>query len=544
MTFGSRFQPRLGRFFSSALFCMLSLPVAAQRAADPAVVELHRALSEAGAGDAVQALSVAQHLTATHPTFAPGWKLRGSLLEDAGKASEAEQSYERGLQLAPKDPDLLYKVGLHRLQHGDASSAAMLERASILTPRDPDTFFYLAQAFHLAGDDEKALKAIRRCIALDPKSALAVQKIGELLSGSGDSTEGLQQLMRAAQMDPSLDRIDFDLAYANLREENLDAAGTYIERARQRHPDDESTLRLSAEIDAKLSKWSDAEEAFSALAAKHPDDAETLLGLGHCELELKQYEASIRTLQHLLNLAPTTILAHFYLARDYAALGRPADAAHENELHNELVQRAGSLTPEDERRVERATLIEARQLLSQGKEKAALELFRTHSKGPTATPGAPYMLIGVSYLYMGRLDDSRRCLERALAIEPGVRLAQTYLGVIALRANDLAGAEKDFDDELKRDPRSQLAIAELGEVRYQQGRWAEAASQLTKSRTVDPRLLYLLSDAYFELGNLHDADSTAELAMSYAHDDPEARTQILALLRSKHRDELASRLDH
>ena len=45
-----------------------------------------------------------------------------------------------------------------------------------------------------------------------------------------------------------------------------------------------------------------------------------------------------------------------------------------------------------------------------------------------------------------------------------------------------------------------MAIAEMGEVRYHQGRWSDAAEQLAKSRTMTPELLYMLCDSYFHTG--------------------------------------------
>jgi tetratricopeptide (TPR) repeat protein len=192
--------------------------------------------------------------------------------------------------------------------------------------------------------------------------------------------------------------------------------------------------------------------------------------------------------------------------------------------------------------VEKTTLVEARQMLADGHEAQALQLFRERSKGPGATPGAPYMLVGVSYLYMLRPEDAQRCLNKAIEIEPTVRLAHTYLGLLALDRQDLAEAERQFDIELKQDPNSQLAVAGLGELRYRQGRWAEAAEQLSRSRTVSPDLLYLLSDAYFHLDQVKEADLTAELAADYGKDDPELNARIVDLLNRNHQTELARRL--
>jgi tetratricopeptide (TPR) repeat protein len=504
---------------------------------------LRAAVSMAEHGDPAGALALTQQLLTKHPAYGPAVKFQGALLEGMGQTAQADAAYDQALKLMPKDAELLFKVGVNRLVAGDyAKAIALLQQAARQAPRDGDTLYYLAQAYHLHGEDDLALKAIAKSVQLDPKNAAVLQKYGELLSSAGNNLEAVEWLRKAQQLDPSLERMNFDLGVASFRNQDLEAAAEYAAKAVAERPNDVKVLKLLAEIDVKLSHWQQAKEIFERLLAIDPNDTAALLELGHSELGLKDYQASVDTLQRVLQLEPTTILAHFYLSRAYAGLGRQADAAHEADLHNELVARAASVVPEDEREVEKTTLVEARQMLSDGHEAQALELFRKRSKGPTATLGAPYMLVGVSYLYMLRPADAERCLNQAIAIEPSVRLAHTYLGVLALQRQDFAEAERQLNIELKQDPNSQLAVAELGELRYRQGRWADAAEQISRSRTVSPALLYLLCDAYFHLDRVKEADLTAELVADYGKGDPEIKARLVELLNRNHQADLAQRL--
>jgi tetratricopeptide (TPR) repeat protein len=508
-----------------------------------AAYSLREAIVAAQHGDSTRALALTQQLLTKHPAYGPGLKFEGALLEEAGHAADAEACYEQALKLTPTDPDLLFKVGVGRLAAGDYGRAiTLLQQAGRKNQRDSDTLYYLAQAYHLSGDNDSALKAIAKSAQLDPKNAAVLEKYGELLSSAGNNIEAVDWLRKAQSLDPALARLDFDLGIANFRNQDLDEAAQYADRAVRSQPNDVKALELLAEVDVKLAHWQDAKGVFERLLAINPNDAVALLGLGHSELGLKDYQSSVDTLKRVLDQEPTTILAHFYLSRAYAGLGRQADAAHETELHNKLVEQAASIVPTDEREVEKATLLEARKMLADGHEQQALQLFRERSKGPSATPGSPYMLVGVSYLYMRRPEDANRCLKKAIEIEPRVRLAHTYLGLLSLQHDDLAEAERQFDLELQQDPNSQLAVAELGEVRYRQGRWAEAAEHLSRSRTVSPALLYLLSDAYFHLDQLKDADLAAELAADYGKDDPAMVQRIIDMLNNHHQPELAQRL--
>ena len=154
-------------------------------------------------------------------------------------------------------------------------------------------------------------------------------------------------------------------------------------------------------------------------------------------------------------------------------------------------------------------------------EEAALQLYREHFKGTAATPADAYVFVGKLYLFMGNTEDGLRSLHHALELQPTVRGAHTYEGILALKLGDLGRAEKEFKAELANDPNYQLAIAEMGEVRYHQGDWPDAAEYLAKSRTTTPELLYMLCDAYFHIEKVSDANLTAETVAAYGRNNPE-----------------------
>jgi Flp pilus assembly protein TadD len=60
------------------------------------------------------------------PDFAPAIKLKGMLLEEAGRSSEAAAAYEEALKLAPDDGDLLLKAGIYKLAAGQKEEAIRL----------------------------------------------------------------------------------------------------------------------------------------------------------------------------------------------------------------------------------------------------------------------------------------------------------------------------------------------------------------------------------------------------------------------------------
>ena len=505
--------------------------------------QLHQALSLAQQGDRRAAMNTVELLLQQHPEFAPALKLKGMLLEDSGHAAEAAGAYEQALKLAPNDGDLLLKVGIAKLASGKKEEAIrLLEHCVRVLPGDGDAHYYLAQAFHLNGQDALALRAIRQSLKAEPDNLSVWQKYGELLCGAGDCQAGLRWLLKAQHADATLPRIDYDIAAADYKLMDLTGTAQYAAGAVQSQPNDVSAWQLLAIAHVKLAHWQEAKAAFTRVLAFKPDDVDSLLGIGQCDLELKNYRTSVDQLQAVLRLAPTRLLAHFYLSRAYAAMGRTDDAQHEAALHQLMMEQLTFVRSLENEERENPIRAQAHQLLAEHREQDALRLYQEHFKGTSATVADSYVFVGKLYLFMGNTEDGLRALHHALGIQPSVRGAHTNEGILALKLGNLQRAENQFKAELANDPNYQMAIAEMGEVRYRQQFWAEAAEQLAKSRATTPELLYMLCDSYFHIGKISDANLTAETAAAYGRDNPELMKELMDLLSHNGQTELARRL--
>jgi Tfp pilus assembly protein PilF len=534
-------------FLLAALFAVGAAAVGAQNAGHPAdsplMQQFHQALSLAQQGSPQRAMDLVMRLLEQHPDFAPALKLKGMLLEEAGHTSEASAAYEKALKLAPNDGDLLLKVGIAKLTTGEKEEAIrLLQHCVRILPIDGDAQYYLAQAYHLNGQDDLALSAIRLSLKAEPDNTSVWQKYGELLCGAGDCAAGLKWLLKAQHSDATLPRIDYDIAATDFKLMDLGGAALYAARAMESQPNDVNALRLLATTDVKLAQWQEARHAFERILSFKSDDVDSLLGLGQCELELKNYPAAVDKLQSALRLDPTRLLAHFYLSRAFAAMGKAEGAQHEAALHQLMMEQMTFVRSVESEERESPIKAQARQLLAEHREKDALQLYRDHFKATAATAADAYVFVGKLYLFMGDTEDGLRSLHHALELQPTVRGAHTYEGILALKLGDLRRAENEFKAELANDPNYQLAIAEMGEVRYHQGLWADAAEQLAKSRTTTPELLYLLCDSYFRTGKVSDADLTAETLAAYGRNEPEIMKELNDLLLHNGQTELAQRL--
>ncbi len=505
--------------------------------------QLRQALSLNEHGDRRGAMILVLRLLEQHPNFAQAIKLKGMLLEESGQTSEAAAAYEQALKLAPNDGDLLLKAGMYKLAAGNKEeSIQLLEHCLRVAPGDGDAEFYLAQAYHLNGQEDLALQMIRKSLKAEPDNVDVWQKYGELLCVTGDCDGGLKWLLKAQHADAKRSRIDYDIAVIDLKLMDLAGASQYGARAVESQPNDVLALQLLASVDVKLAKWQEAKSAFERVLAVKPDDVDALLGLGQCELELKNYAAAVDRLQLALRLAPTRLLAHFYLSRAYAGIGKTADAQHEAALHQLMMEQITFVRSVEREGSESSIKAPAYQLLTEHHEEGALQLYRKRFQGTAVTLADAYVFVGKLYLTMGDNEAGLRCLRHALELQPTVRGARTYEGILAMKQGNLNAAENDFKAELANDPSYQTAIAEIGEVRYHQDRYADAAEQLAKSRTMTPELLYMLCDSYFRTGKVTDADLTAETVAAYGRNNAELMKGLIDLLQRNGQTELAQRL--
>jgi len=512
-------------------------------AESPLMRQVQQALGLDEHGDRQGAMNLVLRLLEQHPNFEPAIKLKGLLLEEAGHTSEAAAAYEQALKLSPNDADVLLKTGAYKLAAGQKEQAIkLLQRCVKILPGDGDAQYYLAQAYHLNGQDDLALRAIKLSLKAEPDNAAVWQKYGELLCVTEDCETGLKWLLKAQHGDATLPRVDYDIALTDLKLMDLAGTAQYAARAVKSQPDDVKALELLATADTKLAQWQEAKSAFERILVFKPNDVDSLFGLGQCELELKNYPAAVDKLQLVLRLAPTRLLAHFYLSRAFAAMGKTADAQHEAALHQLMMEQMTFVRSVESEENESPIEPKAYQLLAEHREEDALQLYRDRFKGTAATAADAYVFVGKLYLGLGDKEAGLRSLHRALELQPTVRGAHTYEGILALKLGDLSGAEDQFKAELANDPNYQTAIAEIGEVRYHQDRWADAAEQLAKSRTMTPELLYMLCDSYFHIGKVPDANLTAETAAAYGRNKPEVMKDLIDLLNRNGQSDLANRL--
>jgi tetratricopeptide (TPR) repeat protein len=538
-------------WFAFLGFCGASAPIHLAAQANSSNIRsdadsrFNRATDLLVAGKKKESLQVVDSILRQYPEHLASIMLKIQLLEEGDDYLSAQPYYEKALQLAPADPQILYLFGCHWLHRNEWRKAIQfLGRSRLLRPNHLETQFYLAQAYHLNGDEPSALIAIRECSTMAPDNDAICQKMGELLCAAQQYQEGLKWLLKAERLNPNLEKINLQIgmAYYNILE--VPQAIAYLEKELSRTPHDPHAPLVLAQAYTKAANWEKAATFFTVTLKRQPDDPQVLLGLGRAQVGLKDYATALVTLQRALQLDPTLIEAHFQLGRAYRELGKREESLHELSLHRTLKDREAtdSSIPKFRTAQDEQIWSECRKLLEKNQEAAVLALLKQALGDEGSNPAILSMNLGVIYASMGRPEEAKRALAEAVKIDPDLAHVHSHLGLIHISLGEYEQAERAFQIELKRFPTEQLALAGMGQLKHRQGKWSESAEYLEKCGTTDPLILWMLCDCYFHLGKTAQARLMAEGAASFAQPGDGVLDSVLTLLESRNERELAEKI--
>jgi tetratricopeptide (TPR) repeat protein len=248
--------------------------------------------------------------------------------------------------------------------------------------------------------------------------------------------------------------------------------------------------------------YATAEREYQAVLALVPDFAEVHMNLGLLyQLQDRPSEAMVE-LRRALKIKPTLAGANFFLGVDYCKLGEGAKAisylnaalraepnrpdiwlwlATAQEISGQLqaeiatLHRALELQPND---ADLLYLLGSTYERLGKKEVAHLE---------KVAPGASRseQLLGESYAASNEWPTAVIHFKNALAASPERVGLHAELGEVLLRAGKVNPAIREFDEELRRNPRNLLALVRRGEVRLIQDNVDAALQDWEKATAID-----------------------------------------------------------
>jgi superkiller protein 3 len=255
-------------------------------------------------------------------------------MRDARRFSEAEEAYKSALQLAPRDGRAAYGLGnVYSDQQRWEDAEKAYRDAVQFAPNDVDALVALSVTLvqPQSGSDNarrfaEAERSARRAVQLDPKNAVAWDRLGVALQSRGLFNNETENAYRKAV---ELDR-NFAVAYAHLarvvkRNGRADEAAPLYSRAIELAKD-APTLNLIAESLQAEQQWDSSEPVLKqALQADNRNPTSNFL-MGRFLIVAKRYSEAEQYLKTATDVNPRAFHPFNLLGRAYLAMNRYADA--------------------------------------------------------------------------------------------------------------------------------------------------------------------------------------------------------------------------
>jgi tetratricopeptide (TPR) repeat protein len=126
--------------------------------------------------------------------------IKGSVLEELNRFSEAVEVYQKALEIEPNNHRIRYSLG-NALEKSGRRKSGLIEMERILeqNPDDPSALNFTGYTLALEGTQmERAEKLVRRALELKPEDGYIMDSLAWILHKKGENDIALEYLQKAA----------------------------------------------------------------------------------------------------------------------------------------------------------------------------------------------------------------------------------------------------------------------------------------------------------------------------------------------------------
>jgi tetratricopeptide (TPR) repeat protein len=276
---------------------------------------------------------------------------KGNELRDARRFPEAEEAYQGALKIKARDARAAYGLGnVYTDQQRWEQAETAYRNAALWGPSNVDALVALSVVLvqpRTGADNAKRLADAegfaRRAVQLQPKNAVAWDRLGVALQSRGSFTNETEHAYRrAVELDPQ-----FAVAYVHLGRvlkrlgRSSEAAPLYDQAISLAK--DAATLNLIAESLQAEQQWEQSGPVLKRALALEERNPTALLLMGRMLVVLKRYQEAEPYLKTSTEVSPRAFQPFNLLGRTYLALERYADA-------EVTYERAAALAPAGDRK--------------------------------------------------------------------------------------------------------------------------------------------------------------------------------------------------
>jgi tetratricopeptide (TPR) repeat protein len=253
---------------------------------------------------------------------------QGSNLEAGiGRLQQAIEKHQ------PERPEFYYELGRAHAKRSNYEAAIRwseeaLRRDGSFAPALKE----LADAAVKTGDLARAVEALARVVALQPKDVSALGSLGNVHLQQGRAAEARTALQRALALDPHLPEANNTMGLAALAGGETAAAEQFFRAAIRAQPDLAEAHNNLGNLLAGRRAYEEASHHFAEAIRHAPEYVDAHHSHGVVLAATGAYPEALAALRTAVRLAPERAPVRTDLAAVLAAMGRAGDAAREYEL--------------------------------------------------------------------------------------------------------------------------------------------------------------------------------------------------------------------
>lgn len=415
-------------------------------------------------------------------------------------SSLSQKRYDQALKaidgLEKKQPDNLMVHNLRAAAlhaKGDAVGARRsLEKALSADPAYYPAAAALARLDLMDKKPEQAAARFESVLAKDPKNVQAMLALAEMRSRDGKNQEAADLLKRAISAAPNDATARAALIGFYLRQKDSKSALAAAQEALQAMPDRPELLDVAGRAMLEAGDLTQATATYTKLMTLLPNSAQPYLRLAEVQLASKNREAARETLTRGLHAQPDSVL----LQRGMVVLDV------EDKRYAEALKGARAIQKQDPK-LPLGYLLEGDVLAAQKLWSDAQNAYRNGlAKAPASSELAVRM--HASLTAGGQAAEAGKFGDTWLKAHPKDDGFRLYLGSVAVRGKDYAGAASQYKRILDNQPNNAAVLNDLAWCLGQMGdpkamAYAEQANKLAPNQ---PALMDTLGVLQVEQGQV------------------------------------------
>lgn len=421
----------------------------------------------------------------------------------------------------------LLLMGAHKVEEAEPYLAKLLAHDGNAASSG---FLQLGRLLSGNPDKQANLRVVRSLAARYSELPQAHMAVAQALLAAGDEAAALQEIRRAAQLQP-----DWEVAAITeaqiLQRQSPERAAQVLGAFLSRYPKSREARLAYARLLTSERKYSEARAEFEKLLAAYPDDGEVRYAVGLLALQLKDYATAERNLKQLLEKGfrdPDGVRYTLGQAAEERKKWSDAERWYRSIKRGEHLMAArlriasvmarqgrlaeareylGSMDAKGEERIQ-VLIAEAQLLRDANKDKDAFDLL---GKALQAQPEQPELLYdhAITAEKLERFDVLEDSLRKLIRIKPDYAHAYNALGYsFADRNMRLPEARTLIQHALELSPGDAYIIDSMGWVLYRLGDLKGAADYLRRaySGRPDAEIGAHLGEVLWKMGDRDGAD--------------------------------------